>query len=47
MDNEQGTLPAQPRPHGHLCGCVEEIDDPGKGCKNLKDSWRFSSMRRQ
>ena len=39
-----GTLP---RPQGHLCGRGEEIDDPGKGCKNLQDSWRFSSMRRQ
>ena len=37
----------QPRPQGHLCGRSEEIDDPGKGCKNLQDSWRFSSMRRQ
>ena len=35
----------QPRPQGHYCGRVEEIDDPGKGCKNLQDSWRFSSMR--
>ena len=41
----QGTI--QPRPQGHLCECGEEIDDPGKGCKNLQDSWRFSSMRRQ
>ena len=24
----------QPRPQGHLCGRGEEIDDPGKGCKN-------------
>ena len=37
----------QPRPQGHLCGCGEELDDPGKGCKNLQDSWRFSSMRCQ
>ena len=37
----------QPRPQGHLCGRGEEIDDPGKGWKNLQDSWRFSSMRRQ
>ena len=37
----------QPRPHGHICGRGEEIDDPGKGCKNPQDSWRFSSMRRQ
>ena len=29
----------QPRPQGHLCGRAEEIDDPGKGCKNLQDSW--------
>ena len=38
---------SQPRPQGHLCGRGEEIDDPGKGCKNLQDSWRFSSMHRQ
>ena len=37
----------QPRPQGHLCERGEEIDDPGKGCKNLQDSWRFLSMRRQ
>ena len=37
----------QLRPRGHLCGRGEEIDDTGTGCKNLQDSWRFSSMRRQ
>ena len=35
-----------PCPQGHLCWRGEEIDDPDKGCKNLQDSWRFSSMRR-
>ena len=27
---------AQPRPQGHLCRRSEELDDPGKGCKNSK-----------
>ena len=36
----------QPRPQSHLCERGEELDNPGKGCKNLQDSWRFSSMRR-
>ena len=29
----------QPRPQGYLCGCGEEIDDPGKGCPNLLVHW--------
>ena len=37
----------QPRLQGHLSGRGEKIDDPGKGCQNLQDSWRFSCMRRQ
>ena len=45
--NTQVRQIAQPRPQGHPCGRGEEIDDPGKGCKNLQDSWRFSNMRRQ
>ena len=30
---------AQPRPQGHLCGCGEKKDDPGKGCPNLLVHW--------